>query len=37
MTAELAVGGIVLVLIGVFLGGYVYDTHKYKSKNQQKP
>lgn len=37
MTAELAVGGIALILLGVFFGGYVYDTRNSKIKAKQKP
>jgi len=37
MTAELAVSGIVLILLGVFVGGYFYDTRNNKAKNKQKP
>jgi len=37
MPAELAVGGIALILLGVFVGGYLYDTRKNRAKLKQKP
>ena len=33
--AEIVFGAIALMLLGVFLGGYIYDTRKHR--RQQKP
>jgi len=31
---ELAISFIIIVLLGVFVGGYYYDTHKVRTKNK---
>jgi len=37
MTPEFTFGCIALILLGVFAGGYVYDTCNNKTKSKQKP
>jgi len=34
--AEIAFGAIAVVLLAVFLGGYIYDTQKYNKKFNKK-
>ena len=35
--AEIAFGAIAVVLLAVFLGGYIYDTQKHNKKFNKKP